>query len=141
MPKCTHLNCGSANVIRVNDHFAKFPYWRCMKCKRYFMEAEHRLAIIRTMCNEPNKQHLRNIDAGTFLESYIEFISRTDPKGTGALFKKYIEEHDPEFYERVTTPTTHDRDRRRKFEGNDDGMNNTWRPPDKSEQSLDAFAP
>jgi hypothetical protein len=104
------------------------------------MERAHRLAIIRVHCTEPGKTHLKNIDdPGTFLESYIEFLAKTDPEGTGATFKKYIDEHDPDFYNRVVPPTTHDRDRRRPFDGNDDGMNNTWRTSDKKAETLDSF--
>lgn len=132
MPSCQKRGCGSANVIKISKPFAKFPYWKCGKCGFGFMEQEHRLKILANLGINDN---LRDIDdSTTIIKTWIEFIALTDPEGTGEIFKKYIEEHDPDFFKRVISFTTIERDRRRPIETNEKGLNKTWREENSQAQ-------
>ena len=136
MPTCQKRNCGSANVIKISKPFAKFPYWRCNKCGFGFMEQADRLKIL---ANIGINDNLKDIDdSTTIIKTWFEFIAMTDPEGTGLLFKKYIEEKDPDFYKRIISFTTIERDRRRPIETNEKGLNATWR--EEKEKTLFEFA-
>lgn len=90
------------------------------------MEEKVRIAV----CIKISKDDLtlRKVDKGIVNKKLFAFWAETD--SFGAHLKAFIDENDPEFYRRATKATTIERDFRRKIDGNEDGLNATYRKED-----------
>ena len=121
MTTCT--TCKGANVIRLNP-LEKCPQYKCLSCKTVFIEQKDRIKLLIALNLE--KPELRDIDRkGIINERCFEFWARTNP--TFAKYYRQMLEETPNLAELLTPATTIDRDARRSFADNDEGLNATFK--------------
>lgn len=122
MTLCTY--CKAGNVIRLNP-LETIPQFKCLnsRCKKVFIPQADRIKLMRAI--RVSKPHLRDINADTFNEICFEFWCATVP-GFARFYARMLDET-PNILELLTSATTIDRDGRRKFEGNDEGLNATFK--------------
>ena len=117
--------CKSNNVIRLNPQ-EKVPQYKCLRegCKRFFIEQRDRIALL--IAINKDKPDLRDLDNhGAINERLFEFWARTNP--TFAKYYRAMLEETDNLLEMLTPATTIEKDARRDFDGNEDGLNKTYR--------------
>lgn len=135
MNKC---ECGSSNILRINP-LAQIAMLQCQQCKRFMIPWEDRKKVLIRL-NEEHPELQLFESPGTINERVLRFWAKTDPKGTAAHILHFIEDQDPEFFRRMTACTTIDRDARRGFDGNNDGLNRTYRKEaQRHKEGMEAF--
>ena len=120
-PPCT--SCRATETFRLNP-LEKVPQYKCLKCKICFIPQEDRIRLLIVINQE--RQDLKDINKhGIINERIFEFWCRTNP-----VFAKYARamlEETENICALLTPATTIDRDARRSLEGNEDGLNKTYR--------------
>lgn len=131
VPQCPNRKCQGHNIIRLNP-LEKTPQWKCLTCKLCFIEQKDRIKLLIVIDNE--RPELKEIDRhGVINERIFEFWRRTNP--TFDRYARMMLEETENLCELLTPATTIDRDARRQTDGNDDGLNETYR---KEQAIIDA---
>lgn len=115
--------CHSTNVIRINP-LESIPQWKCLSCKRFFILQKDRIKLL-IIINQ-QMQELKDIDRhGVINRRIFEFWSKSDP--VFAKYYKMMLEESENLCERLTPATTLERDARRIFLNNSEGLNASYR--------------